>query len=142
VEERLVRRQEKKLQMEEQVLYVDADNEGSTGRPEILSAAEVLELIQHGERALQSFPGEQLEGCSLRQFFERGRQPLPKEFAESAEPSELEGLDPNLEGERFVQDLEEENANMSLPESFNETHSSLPVAVKRTWRSSKRHSCL
>jgi len=86
LEERLACRQEQKLKMQRCVIphdndfaNTDADDIGNRNK-DSLSAAEILALIRHGEKALLEFPGQSLDDTSLQAMMTRQHRPFPTSY--------------------------------------------------------------
>eukprot|EP00746_Dinoflagellata_sp_MGD_P132064 gnl/MRDRNA2_/MRDRNA2_65790_c0_seq1.p1 gnl/MRDRNA2_/MRDRNA2_65790_c0~~gnl/MRDRNA2_/MRDRNA2_65790_c0_seq1.p1 ORF type:complete len:1597 (+),score=402.46 gnl/MRDRNA2_/MRDRNA2_65790_c0_seq1:75-4865(+) len=74
VEERLIFRQQQKLQMQECVLVKDEEEEFE---PEKLSFSELMAMLRHGEDALQDYQGVDLSNEELQKLLERQKRDLP-----------------------------------------------------------------
>jgi len=125
VEEKLAHRQLQKLRMEQAVINAngesvfDMDEDATFSTRETLSASEVMTLLRHGEQALQSFPGESIDGESLSKLLERQHRPLPSE-----DPTHETDVDVMNLGDETIE-LELEGASHSAPAQLDEDDDAL-----------------
>ena len=84
IEERMFHRATSKLKMEKCVMSAGhaedggaADGEALLEKRQILSAEEIMMLLQHGEGAFKQFHGESVAACSLQHLLTRQHQPCP-----------------------------------------------------------------